>query len=62
LVAHWFDKDLVCVKVGGHHYVPVSALRCEGESSCLVSVDGFGEIINAVENIVRFGDWRLVER
>ena len=61
-IAHRFNEDVVCVKVDGHHYVPVFLLGCEGESSCLVGVDGLSEVVNAEENIVRFGDGHLVER
>jgi hypothetical protein len=57
---HWFDKNIVCVEVDCHHYVPVALLRCEGECSCLVGVDGVGEVINAEESFVGFGDRYLV--
>ncbi len=39
LVAHWFDKNVICVKMDGHHYLPVALLRREGECSGLVGVD-----------------------
>ena len=58
---HWFNEDVVCVEVDGHHYVPVASLRCEGESSCLVGVDGVGEVIDAEKSFVGFGDGYLVE-
>ena len=58
---HWFDEDVVCVKVDGHHYVPVVLLRCEGECYCLVGVDGVGNVIDAEESLVGFGDRYLVE-
>ncbi len=58
---HWFNEDVVCVEVDGHLFVSVASLRCEGECSCLVSVDGVGEVINAGESLVGFGDWCLVE-
>ena len=38
-----------------------SSLRCEGECSCLVSVDGVGEVIEVEESLVGFGDRYLVE-
>jgi hypothetical protein len=60
-IVHWFAKDVVCVEVDGHHYVPVALLRCEGECSCLVGVDGVGEVIDAEEGLVGFGDGYLVE-
>ncbi len=60
-IVHWFDEDVICVEVDGHHYVPVALLRCEGECSCLVGVDGVGEVINVEESLVGFGDWCLVE-
>ncbi len=30
-VAHWFDENVICVKMDGHHYVPVALLGHEGE-------------------------------
>ncbi len=38
-IAHWFDKNVICVKMDGHHYVPVALLGREGECSGLVGVD-----------------------
>ncbi len=38
-VAHWFEKNVICVKMDGHHYVPVASLGREGECSGLVGVD-----------------------
>ncbi len=38
-IAHWFDKNVICVKMDGHHYVPVASLGGEGECSGLVGVD-----------------------
>jgi len=61
-VAHWFDENIFCVEVDGHHYVPVASLRCEGECSRLIGVDGISEVIDAEESLVRFGDGYLVER
>ncbi len=58
---HWFDEDVVCVEVNGHHYVHVALLRCEEECSCLVGVDGVGEVINAEESLMGFGDRYLVK-
>ncbi len=43
-------------------YLPVALLRCEGECSGLVGVDGVGEVINAKESLVCFGDRYLVEK
>ncbi len=37
-VAHWFDGNVICVKIDGHHYVPVALLGREGECSGLVGV------------------------
>ncbi len=59
-IVHWFDENLVCSKVDCHHYVHVALLRCEGECSCSVSVDGVSEVINAEESFVGFGDRYLV--
>ena len=61
-VAHWFNKNIICVKVDGHHYVPDALLGREGECSGLVGVDGVGEVVNAEEGLVGFGDGYLVER
>jgi len=27
-VVHWFDKNIICVEVDGHHNVPVASLVC----------------------------------
>jgi hypothetical protein len=61
-IAHWFDEYVICVEVNGHHYIPVASLRCEGECSSLVGVDGVGEVVDAEESLVGFGDGYLVER
>ncbi len=37
-VAHWFDENVICVKMDGHNYVPVALLGREGECSGLVGV------------------------
>jgi hypothetical protein len=55
-------KYVICIKVDGHHYIPVALLRCEGECSRLIGVDGISEVVNAEESLVRFGDGYLVER
>ena len=61
-VAHWLDENIICVEVDGHHYVPVASLGREGECSGFVGVDGVGEVIDAEEGLVGFGDRYLVER
>ncbi len=61
-IAHWFDEYVVCVEVNGHHYIPVAPLRCEGECSSLIGVDGMSDVIDAEESLVCFGDGDLVER
>ena len=61
-VAHRFGEYVICVEVDSHHYVPVPSLRCEGECSCLIGVDGISEVVNAEKRLVRFGDGYLVER
>ena len=43
-IAHWFNKDVICVEVDGHHYVIVSSLGRVWERSSLVRVDGLGEV------------------
>ena len=61
-VVHWFDKNIICVEVDGHHYVPVALLGREGECSGLVGEDGVCEVVDAEEGLVGFGDGYLVER
>jgi hypothetical protein len=45
-----------------HHDVSVAMLRSERECLHLVGVDQVGEILNAEESFVGFGDWDVVER
>ena len=61
-VAHWFDKNVICIKVDGHHYVPVASLGREGECSGLVGVDGVGEVVDVEESLLGHGDGRRGER
>ena len=62
-IAHWFNEDVICVEVDGHHYVPVASLGCERECSGLIGVDGVGEVVDAEESLMGFGDGGdLVER
>ncbi len=37
-VVHWFNENVICVKMDGHHYVPVALLGRERECSSLVGV------------------------
>jgi len=55
-IAHWFNEDVICIEVDGHHYVPVASLECERECSGLIGVDGVGEVVNAEESLMGFGD------
>ena len=61
-IAHWFDEYVICIEVDGHHYIPVALLRCEGECSRLIGVDGISEVVDVEESLVRFGGGYLVER
>ncbi len=62
-IAHWFNEDVICIKVDGHHYVPIALLGCERECSGLIGVDGVGEVVDAEESLMGFGDGGdLVER
>ncbi len=61
LSACWFNEDVICVKVDGHHDVPVATLWGEWECTRLVSVDGVGEVFDAEECLVGFGDWDVME-
>ena len=44
----------------GHHYVLVALLRCEGDCSCLVGVDGAGEVIDVDKSFIGFSDRYMV--
>ncbi len=59
---HRFDKDVVCIEVDYHLDVSVASLGSEWESPCLVGVNRVGEVLNAEESFVGFGDWDMVER
>jgi hypothetical protein len=59
---HRFDKDVVCVEVNCHHDVSVVSLESEWEGPCLVGVNQVGEVLNAEESFVGFGDWDVVEK
>ncbi len=61
-IVHWFGKYIICIKVGGRHYIPVASLRCEGECSRMMGVDGISEVVDAEKSLLRFGDGYLVER
>ena len=52
---HRFRKDVVCIKVDGHHIVAIASLECVGESARLVGVDFIGEVHHANEYVVKFG-------
>ena len=53
-VAHWFNENIICIEVDGHHYVPVASLGHEGECSGLVGVDGVGEVVDAEKSLVGY--------
>jgi hypothetical protein len=59
---HRFDKDVVCIEVDCHHDVSVTLLGSEWEHPHLVGVNQVGEVLNAEESFVGFGDWDVVER
>ncbi len=52
---HRFRKDVVCIKVDGHHIAAIASLECVGESARLVGVDFIGEVHHANEYVVKFG-------
>ncbi len=59
---HKFNKDVVCIKMDCHHDVSVALLGSEWESPRFVGVNQVGEVLNAEESFVGFGDWDVVER
>jgi hypothetical protein len=59
---HRFNKDVVCVGVDCHHDVSVALLGSEWEGPRLVGVNRVGEVLNAEESFVGFGNWDVVER
>jgi hypothetical protein len=59
---HKFNKDVVCIKVDCHHDISVALLGNEWEGPRLVDVNQVGEVLNAEESFVGFGDRDVVER
>jgi hypothetical protein len=59
---HRFDKDVVCIKVDCHHDVSIASLGSEWDRPRLVGVNRVGDILNAEESFLGFGDWDVVKR
>jgi hypothetical protein len=57
-----FDKDVVCIEVDCHHDISVALLGSVWECPRLVGVNQVGEVLNAEESFMGFGDWDVVER
>jgi hypothetical protein len=45
-----------------HHDISDALLGSEWEGPCLVGVNLVGEVLNAEESFVGFGDWDVVEK